>query len=88
VTRATGTAASFAGNDGFGTTVTATVSCSSGTLVSGGGNVTGNNAKKYAVITSSYPTSATVWSVTATIVAGSFANGSPPTLTPYALCAS
>jgi hypothetical protein len=88
VTRATGTTAGFAGNDGLGTTVTATATCSSGTLVSGGGDVTGNNAKKYAALTSSYPSNATTWTVTATIVAGTLANGGPPSLTAYALCAS
>ena len=88
MTRVTGTASGFAGNDGLGATVTATVSCSSGTLVSGGGDISGNNAKKYAAITASYPSSATVWTVTATIVAGTLANGSPPSLTPYALCAA
>jgi hypothetical protein len=88
VTRVTGTAAGFAGNDLLGATVTATATCASGKLVGGGGDVNGNNAKKYAAITSSYPSSATVWTVTATLVAGSFANGSPPSLTPYALCAA
>src|SRR6476646_3298826 len=88
VTRVTGTAAGFAGNDVLGATVTGTATCASGKLVGGGGDVNGNNAKKYAAITSSYPSSATVWTVTATLVAGSFANGSPPSLTPYALCAA
>ena len=88
MTRATGSTIGFAGNDGLGTTVTATATCSSGTLVSGGGDVTGNNAKHYAAITSSYPSSATTWTVIATQVAGSFANGNPPSLTAYALCAS
>jgi hypothetical protein len=88
VTIVTGTAAGFAGNGQLGDTVTATATCASGKLVAGGGNITGNNAKHYAAITSSYPSSATVWTVTATLLAGSFANGSPPSLTPYALCAA
>jgi hypothetical protein len=56
--------------------------------VSGGGNVTDNNVKHYAVISSSYPSNATTWTVVATIVAGTHAGGNPPTLTAYALCAS
>ncbi len=84
----TGTTSGFGGNDNLGSTVTATATCSSGTLASGGGNVTGNNDKHYAAITSSYPSSATTWTVVATIVAGTQANGSPPSLTAYALCAS
>ena len=54
----------------IGATVTATATCPSGTLVSGGGDVNGNNAKHYAAMTSSYPSSATTWTVIATIVAG------------------
>jgi hypothetical protein len=81
-----GTTVTFAGNDGLGETVTATADCASGTLLSGGGNITGNNEKHYAALTSSYPSSDTTWTVVATIVAGTFANGSPPSLTPYALC--
>jgi hypothetical protein len=88
VTIVTGTAAGFNGNDVLGDTVTGTATCASGTLVGGGGNITANNAKKYAVITSSYPSSSTVWTVTATLVAGTFVNGNPPSLTAYALCAN
>ena len=89
MTRETGATTGFAGNDGLGATVTATATCTTGTLVSGGGDVTDNNAKHYAAITASHPNgAATTWTVTATIVAGSQANGNPPSLTAYALCAS
>ena len=54
----------------------------------GGGDVTNNNDKHYAVVTSTYPSSATTWTVIATQVAGTFANGNPPSLTAYALCAA
>ena len=88
MTVVTGTAAGFAGNDGLGATVTGTATCTSGKLVGGGGDINGNNAKHYAAITSSYPSSATTWTVIATIVAGLNTNGNPPSLTPYALCAA
>ena len=45
-----------------------------------------NNDRHYAAITASYPSSATTWTVVATIVAGTQANGNPPSLTAYALC--
>jgi len=48
--------------------------------------VTGNNAKHYAALTSSYPGSATTWTVVATIVAGSMKTGGAPSVTAYALC--
>ena len=86
VTQVTGTTEPFGGNDNVGTTVTATATCPSGSLVSGGGDVNGNNGKHYAVITSSYPSSATTWTVIATLFAGTDANGNPPSLTAYALC--
>jgi hypothetical protein len=88
VSRATGTTAGFGGNDNVGATRTATATCSSGHIVSGGGDVNGNNDKHYAVLTSSYPSSATTWTVVATLFGGTDANGSPPSLTAYALCAS
>jgi hypothetical protein len=89
VARATGTTDAFTGNENTGATVTATATCPSGsTLVTGGGDVNGNNVKHYAAVTSSYPSSATTWTVIATIVAGTNANGNPPSLTAYALCAS
>ena len=88
MSRETGTTDAFAGNENTGATITATATCSSGVLVSGGGDVNGNNVKHYAAITSSYPSSATTWTVIATIVAGTNANGNPPSLTAYALCAS
>jgi len=86
VTRQVGTTDAFTGNENTGATVTATATCSTGRLVSGGGDVNGNNVKHYAAITSSYPSSATTWTVIATIVAGTNANGNPPSLIAYALC--
>jgi len=88
----TGTTTGFTGNDGLGATVTATATCSTGTIVSGGGRVTGNgdgtpgNDRHFAALTASYPSSATTWTVIATIVSGTQANGNPPSLTAYALC--
>jgi len=86
VHRDTGSTEGFPGNANLGETVTATATCASGSLVSGGGNVTGNNDKHYAAVTASYPSSASTWTVVATIVAGTHANGNPPSLTAYALC--
>jgi hypothetical protein len=86
VTQVTGTTEPFGGNDNVGTTRTATATCPSGSLISGGGDVSGNNGKHYAVITSSYPSSDTTWTVIATLFAGTDANGNPPSLTAYALC--
>jgi len=77
----------FDGNDVVGDAVTATATCASGTLVSGGGEITNSNGKKYAALTSSYPSSATTWTVTATFVV-ELANGGPPSLSAYALCAN
>jgi hypothetical protein len=90
VSRDTGATTGFAGNANLGDTVTATATCSSGTLVSGGGDIDPNGVggRHYAAITSSYPSSATTWTVIATIVAGDQTNGNPPSLTAYALCAS
>ena len=77
----------FGGNDDLGTTVTATATCASGTLISGGGNVTGNNVQAlrgaHLVVSElghhvdrrsrrSWP--------------ARHANGNPPSLTAYALC--
>jgi hypothetical protein len=88
VHRDTGTTAGFPGNVDLGGTVTATATCTTGTLVSGGGDINANgvNGKHWAAITSSYPSSATTWTVIATVVAGDQANGNPPSLTAYALC--
>ena len=89
VNREVGGDDTFAGNANLGATLTVTATCSSGRLVSGGGDVTGNNVKHFAVISSSYPSNATTWTVVATIVAGTQANGATHRpLTAYALCAS
>jgi hypothetical protein len=86
--RDTGATTGFGGNDGLGTTVTATATCTTGTLISGGGDVNNTNVgKHYAAITSSYPSSdGETWIVVATNVAGTQVNGSPASLTAYALC--
>jgi hypothetical protein len=84
----TGTAVTFGGNAPFLTVATATATCSSGTLVAGGGIISNNSDRRSAALTASYPSSTTVWTVEATLLAGSFTNGQPPTLTPYAVCAS
>ena len=88
VARVTGTAQGFNGNDGLGATQTATATCSSGKVVGGGGDVNGNNPRHFAGITSSYPSSATTWTVIATILAGTQVNGNPPSVTAYAVCVS
>ena len=88
VARVTGAANGFAGNDGLGATQTATATCSSGKVVGGGGDVNGNNPRHFAGITSSYPSSATTWTVIATILAGTQVNGNPPSVTAYAVCVS
>jgi hypothetical protein len=90
VTIQTGTAVQFGSNDNVGAIVTANASCSSGQLLGGGANIAGNNAsRKIAAVTASYPNpdTANTWTVVATVVVWQ-ANGSPPTVTPYALCGS
>jgi type IV secretion system protein TrbL len=61
-----------------------------GGIVSGGGliNPNGQNDRHYAAITASYPSSATTWTVIATVVSGDQTNGNPPSLQAFALCAS
>jgi hypothetical protein len=87
VTQVTGTAGAFAGNAAVGTSVTVTAQCSTGTMVGGGADITGNDATRtIAVVTSSYPTAADTWTVIATVVLHA-ANGTPPSVTAYALCA-
>jgi len=88
VTIVTGMAGAFPGNAAVGATVTSTASCSSGTMVGGGADITGNSAARtLAAVTSSYPSAAATWTATATAFVHT-ANGSPPSITAYALCAS
>jgi hypothetical protein len=88
VTIVAGTAGAFAGNAAVGTAVTSTATCASGKLVGGGANITGNDpAHTLAAVTSSYPSAAATWTATATAFLHA-ANGSPPSITAYALCAS
>jgi hypothetical protein len=86
VTIVTGTAVAFGGGAVVGNTVTATATCSAGTMVGGGANITGNSASNHiATVTTSFPSAANTWTVVATeVVHGG--NGSPPSVTAYALC--
>ncbi len=78
----------FAGNAGVGTAVSATATCSSGTMVGGGSLISGNStANAIAAVVASYPTSSQVWTATAAIMFH-VANGQPPSVTAYALCAN
>jgi hypothetical protein len=87
VTQTIGTAATFKGNDAVYATVTSTATCSTGKMVGGGANVSNPNvAKKVAVVLQSYPSGAAVWTATAVLVYVN-GNGSPPSVTAYALCA-
>jgi hypothetical protein len=84
----TGTPVTFAGNAAVNSTVSATATCPSGTMVGGGSLISGNDAThSIAAVTASYPSSAQVWTATATIMFH-VANGQPPSVTAYALCAS
>jgi hypothetical protein len=57
-------------------------------MVGGGANITGNSAANtLAAVTSSYPSAAATWTATATSFLHA-SNGSPPSVTAYALCAS
>ena len=76
----------FSTTAALGATITATATCASGKLLGGGGAVAGNNARHYAALTSSYPSSATTWTVVATILAGSLRAGGAPTVTASVLC--
>ncbi len=77
----------FAGNADVGSTVSATATCPSGTMVGGGSLISGNSATRaIAAVAASYPSSSQDWTATATIMLH-FANGQPPSVTAYALCA-
>ena len=78
----------FAGNAAVGSTVSATATCPSGTMVGGGSLISGNSAANaIAAVIASYPASSQVWTASATIMFH-FANGQPPSVTAYALCAN
>jgi hypothetical protein len=56
-------------------------------MVGGGASVTGNSASNaIAAVTSSFPSAANTWTATATELIHT-ANGAPPSITAYALCA-
>ena len=80
-------ATAFGGNDPVGTQLTATATCSTGKMIGGGINITNTAASNIAATVKSFPSAATTWSATAEIVVHT-ANGSPPSFTAYALCAS
>jgi hypothetical protein len=84
----TGTPVTFAGNAAVGAAVSATATCPSGTMVGGGSLISGNSASHaIAAVVASYPTSSKDWTATATVMFH-FANGQPPSVTAYALCAT
>ena len=88
VTLATGTPAQFAGSAAVGATVTATATCTTGTMISGGASVTNPDVtKKVAAILVSRQTAANQWTATAVIVAVP-GSGSTPSITAYATCVS
>jgi hypothetical protein len=72
---------------GFGIPVSAT--CSTGTLVGGGGNVTDTDPTPghVAYLGASYPSSATTWTVTGRVGALNLTGGATMTMTAYAICA-
>jgi len=85
VTIVTGGSATPTGSDAVGTLVgPVTATCTTGTLVGGGANVTNTAGKLIVAVTSSYPSASNTWSAAGTVVHGS---ANPPTLTVYALCA-
>ena len=56
-------------------------------MVGGGSLISGNSATHaIAAVEASYPSSSQDWTATATIMLH-FANGQPPSVTAYALCA-
>jgi len=86
----TGTAVTSSSNPAVGTQVSATASCAAGKVLLGGGaQVTATGGQQARVVlTSSYPSSTTVWTAQATVItalSGSGA-GNTVTVTPYALC--
>jgi hypothetical protein len=83
-----GTSATFGGNNTLGEEQTVTATCTTGKFIGGGVTVTGNKAANgIATVTKSYPSSTTVWTAAAVITVH-VANGSPPVVQAYALCAS
>jgi len=83
----TGTAVTSAAGPSLGTTVTATATCPSGVALGGGGETSVSNVaeRDNFVIVSTFPSSATVWTVTA-VVTANFGGGRTGTVTPYVLC--
>jgi len=88
VTIVTGTPVAFAGSASLGTTVTATATCSTGKMVGGGAQITGNaTANAVAMLSASFPSATATWTVVAAEITHA-SNGSPPIVTAYALCAT
>jgi hypothetical protein len=73
---------------GIGIAVRAT--CTTSTLVGGGGNVTDTDPTTGAVayLSQSYPSSATAWTVTGRVGAQNLAAGTTMTIVAYAICAA
>jgi hypothetical protein len=71
-----------------GSTLTATVSCTAGRLVGGGGSITTNTSTEFdrVQMLTSRPTSATQWTVIAA-VAQNLDSNVMMTVTAYAICA-
>jgi hypothetical protein len=70
------------------TTVTATATCPSGTVLLGGGAFVSTTAtqKERAILQSSYPSSTTVWTGVGVVGIGALGAGQTMTVTAYALC--
>ena len=69
-----------------GSFVTATVSCTTGKMLSGGANITGDGTSGgNMVLIGSYPSSTTVWTAVAQVTVA-HGTGSAPSLVVYAFC--
>jgi hypothetical protein len=66
--------------------LTVTATCTTGKFIGGGVNVTNTATTNIATVVKSYPSSTTVWTATAEITV--HANGNPPSVQAYAICAS
>jgi hypothetical protein len=83
-----GAAVTSAANAPRNTLVTATATCPAGKVLLGGGaqvTTTSANADR-AVLVSSYPSSATVWTAVAVVNQGALGVGRTMTVQAYALC--
>lgn len=83
-----GTPVTSAANAARNTTVTATATCPSGSVLLGGGaSVTTTAAQKErAQLVASYPSSTTTWSAVGVVAISALGGGQTMTVTAYALC--